>query len=46
MRTLIVQFAGDNWNDEEESEGLADGVADALDKAGIAYLDVVVPDRE
>lgn len=42
MRTITIEFAGDNWNDEEEAEEFEDKVQKALDAAGVAYLDLRV----
>lgn len=42
MREMIIQFAGDDWNDEAEAEELEEQVQKALDKAGVDYQDLHV----
>lgn len=42
MRNLIIQFDGDDWDDESEAERVESEVQDALDKAGIDYKDLRV----
>jgi hypothetical protein len=39
---MIVQFKGDDWEDESEAEALEEEVQNALDAAGVDYLDVTV----
>lgn len=42
MRTLTIQFEGDDWDDEAEAEGIESQVQDALDKAGVVYMDLSI----
>lgn len=42
MRELIIQFNGDNWDDESEAEKVEQSVQDALDAAAIDYVDLHV----
>jgi len=42
MRTISISFQGDNWNDEKEAEEIEEAVQQALDAAGVSYLDVVI----
>lgn len=41
MQQIIIQFKdNDNW--EEEGDAIAEEIVDALDAAGIDYLDVKI----
>lgn len=42
MRELVIQFHGDGWPDEAEAEQIEGQVQDALDNAGIDYVDLHV----
>lgn len=42
MRNLIIQFQGDDWDDEQEAEAIEEQVQNALDEAGVDYADLRV----
>ena len=39
MHEIIIQFAGEDWDDEKQ-DAMMDQVVDALDTAGVPYADV------
>lgn len=40
MRFIQIVFQGDDWDDEEEAERIESEVQEALDEAGVDYMDV------
>ena len=42
MRTLVIEFEGDDWDDEAEAEEIESAVQKALDDAGIEYKDASI----
>ncbi len=42
MRRLIVEFRGEDWDDEAEAEQIEEQVQIALDARDVDYLDIHV----
>jgi hypothetical protein len=40
MRFIQIVFQGDDWDDEDEAESIESAVQEALDEAGVDYMDV------
>ena len=42
MRKLVIEFEGEDWDDEDEAVDIEEKVQEALEKAGIEYTSVMV----